>query len=750
MSYQCGLCKKDYSSIKRLEKHKCSFCFFCQRSYSTKQKYDSHSCAGKNAKEILSVGFENPGISSHVCEWCKKGFSSLNYLAAHKCPYCAVCDHIFASYQKYEMHKRKCARLHSSADLEPVDSLPPPEPTSTPVITDHKCELCKKYFSSPKYLATHKCAYCRPCRRSFATFQKFRMHRLKCTRVNHSSENNSDLGTADEVINNNSLQEVVAARGNFITRKVISHMAMLELIRRMSGLSSMIDLIDHSGPSLTKTHDVNERPENLTHKPGSLINLLDTSEQDNFQCFGGESTNFILSRLSLSRNSPENDRESDVGSVDIEDGQDNKSVTSLDFDNANSDEVIDQKKLDFLDNSMDNIGDHSVSQKEAEEHRQSPKYKEKHFEQFSVDDKIGATSPYVNEWMRLERSPSESEHTVDHSLCDERTDHYNVNEGDRLLNFSVCDDESAGVRFSSMSSDCKISRLPENPKEKFDVYSKTAPSFHHPNPESSELLPLEEIEPARLDQNVVFAQLVAAIRSQFLLSAGSHKSSYFLDDSQDSSDNQIKEWISEMPRAKLIDSKPRGRMSAYAFFVQTCREEHKKKHPDENVVFSEFSRKCADRWKTMTDKEKIRFYEMAEKDKDRYESEMKGYRGPRMPRGSRKRRNRKDPNAPKRALSAFFWFCNDERPKVRAANPDMGVGEIAKQLGAAWSNTSSEVKSKYEAMAEYDKARYEREMKAFKEGNFAAKKQKTVDTPDEDDEEESESEEDEEEEEEVE
>ena len=38
-------------------------------------------------------------------------------------------------------------------------------------------------------------------------------------------------------------------------------------------------------------------------------------------------------------------------------------------------------------------------------------------------------------------------------------------------------------------------------------------------------------------------------------------------------------------------------MSAYAFFVQTCREEHKKKHPDENVVFSEFSRKCAERWK---------------------------------------------------------------------------------------------------------------------------------------------------------
>ena len=45
------------------------------------------------------------------------------------------------------------------------------------------------------------------------------------------------------------------------------------------------------------------------------------------------------------------------------------------------------------------------------------------------------------------------------------------------------------------------------------------------------------------------------------------------------------------------DGKPRGRMSSYAFFVQTCREEHKKKHPGENVVFSDFSKKCSDKWK---------------------------------------------------------------------------------------------------------------------------------------------------------
>ena len=67
----------------------------------------------------------------------------------------------------------------------------------------------------------------------------------------------------------------------------------------------------------------------------------------------------------------------------------------------------------------------------------------------------------------------------------------------------------------------------------------------------------------------------------------------------------------------------RGRMTAYAFFVQvvnrigsvkgisffwhcaldqTCRDEHKRQHPEEFVHFQEFSRKCASRWKTMTER----------------------------------------------------------------------------------------------------------------------------------------------------
>jgi high mobility group protein B1 len=158
--------------------------------------------------------------------------------------------------------------------------------------------------------------------------------------------------------------------------------------------------------------------------------------------------------------------------------------------------------------------------------------------------------------------------------------------------------------------------------------------------------------------------------------------------------------------------KPKGRMSSYTYFVQTCREEHRKKHPTETVNFTEFSKKCGERWKLMNDTEKKRFAAMAEKDKQRYDREMQNYTPP-AGEGGRKRK-KKDPNAPKRPLSAFFLFCHDERPSVRALYPTYGVGDVAKELGERWGKITPENKVKYEAKAAVDKGRYEIDVAAYK------------------------------------
>lgn len=54
----------------------------------------------------------------------------------------------------------------------------------------------------------------------------------------------------------------------------------------------------------------------------------------------------------------------------------------------------------------------------------------------------------------------------------------------------------------------------------------------------------------------------------------------------------------------------------------------------------------------------------------------------------------KDPNAPKRALSAYMFFCADNREKVKAENPDKKMTELSTVLGAMWKEMSDADKKK--------------------------------------------------------
>ena len=106
-----------------------------------------------------------------------------------------------------------------------------------------------------------------------------------------------------------------------------------------------------------------------------------------------------------------------------------------------------------------------------------------------------------------------------------------------------------------------------------------------------------------------------------------------------------------MPRGPGKDpNKPKGRTSAYAFFVQD--QKTTMKNNGEQISFGPFSKKCLELWKEMSGDEKKRFEGMAEIDKKRFDEQMahyhpqeevvKGKRG-----GARKK---KDKDAPKRAM----------------------------------------------------------------------------------------------------
>ncbi|XP_016522889.1 high mobility group protein B3-like isoform X1 [Poecilia formosa] len=166
-------------------------------------------------------------------------------------------------------------------------------------------------------------------------------------------------------------------------------------------------------------------------------------------------------------------------------------------------------------------------------------------------------------------------------------------------------------------------------------------------------------------------------------------------------------------------NKPKGKTSAYAFFVQTCREEHRKKNPEQSVNFAEFSKKCSERWKALSPGEKKRFEDMAKADKVRYNREMRDYV---PPKGFGKRgRKRKDPNAPKRPPSAFFVFCSEYRPSVKQQYPGLSIGDCAKKLGEMWSKLSQSEKQPYEEKAQKLREKYDRDMVAYRGGGTFAR-----------------------------
>jgi len=79
---------------------------------------------------------------------------------------------------------------------------------------------------------------------------------------------------------------------------------------------------------------------------------------------------------------------------------------------------------------------------------------------------------------------------------------------------------------------------------------------------------------------------------------------------------------------------------------------------------------------------------------------------------SRKRGKKKDKNAPKRPMTAFMLFLNENREPIKRDNPGIAFTEIAKKGGEMWKEMTD--KSKWDALALEAKAKYEIDIKEYK------------------------------------
>ncbi|KAF7936027.1 uncharacterized protein EAE98_002246 [Botrytis deweyae] len=75
---------------------------------------------------------------------------------------------------------------------------------------------------------------------------------------------------------------------------------------------------------------------------------------------------------------------------------------------------------------------------------------------------------------------------------------------------------------------------------------------------------------------------------------------------------------------------------------------------------------------------------------------------------------RKDPNAPRRGMSAYMFFANDHRESVRQEYPQSSFGQLGMILGEKWKALGMGERRVYEEMEARDVRRYEEELARYR------------------------------------
>jgi len=170
---------------------------------------------------------------------------------------------------------------------------------------------------------------------------------------------------------------------------------------------------------------------------------------------------------------------------------------------------------------------------------------------------------------------------------------------------------------------------------------------------------------------------------------------------------------------------PKRNQSAYLLYQNAMRDTFKLQNP--GMTFGQLAKYTSAMYAEMPLTEKEAWAARAEQDKARYLRELEGYVPPpgydikgdmiagtrAVLRASKGGKHSRDPNAPKKNMSAYLMYQNTMRESFRTENPGMTFGQLSKFTSAMYKSLTPEEKARWEAAAQQDKARYETEMAGY-------------------------------------
>lgn len=173
--------------------------------------------------------------------------------------------------------------------------------------------------------------------------------------------------------------------------------------------------------------------------------------------------------------------------------------------------------------------------------------------------------------------------------------------------------------------------------------------------------------------------------------------------------NQLVQKTTSLKKVKDPDAPKRGK-SSYIYFCVEKRDEIKEANPD--MSGKEIIKELGRVWREdVTDKDKVRYTKLSDTDKARYQEEMKDYTPP--PGVGKVVETKAKRTGPKRGLTAYIFFCNDQRAVLKEEKSVLSTNEVTAELGKRWRELSEKDRKPYTKLAEKDKARYEKEKAAW-------------------------------------
>lgn len=185
-----------------------------------------------------------------------------------------------------------------------------------------------------------------------------------------------------------------------------------------------------------------------------------------------------------------------------------------------------------------------------------------------------------------------------------------------------------------------------------------------------------------------------------------------VEEAKDKLESIVQQFKPKSKRKKGKKNGPKRPKSAYIFFCQDKRPEVRENNPE--MKATEVTKELGAMWNEIKETDDaLDYFNLAKEDKVRYNQELENTpavtsEDDDQEKPKKKKKNKKD--GPKKAKSAYIFFCKEKRAEVKEKNDELNPKEITSELGRLWNLIKGTNKAqKYIDMAEEDKERYKNE-----------------------------------------